>query len=411
MTASNGDRPAQPAGSGPVAEATIPERDRELVPFAWRVAAAYAWRFVAIALALVPIGWIIAKASILVIPLLVAALLAALLSPLMNRLLLWRVPRPLALAITLLVLIAGVTGLIMLVVSQFRRGIQIDWAQLQQRYQQLLVLLRDSPLHLSEAQLNQAFNQFLAWAQGNVSNLAQQALSAGSTVLAFFTGSLVTLFALVFYLLDGAVIWRFLVSLFPPRARAAVDGAGRRGWVSVGHYARVQILVALIDAVGIGVGALVLGVPFVLPLSIIVFLASFVPFLGAILSGALVVLVALLYNGPVNAVFMLLIVLAVMQIESHVLQPFIMGSAVKVHPLGVLLAVSAGSIFGGIPGAVFAVPIVASLKSMVEYIESGQWRGQPDPTGRAPTTHASQRMSLLRRRILKQRIMKERPRT
>lgn len=374
-----------------------------LVPYGWRVAAAYAWRFAAIVLALIPIGWVISQASILVIPLLVACLLASLLNPLMGLLLRWRVPRLLALLLTLLVLAAAVGGLVLLVVTQFRDGIDIDWAQVQVQYQELLVLLRDSPLRVSEEQLNQLFDQFLSWAQGNVSNLAQQALRAGSTIVAFFTGSLITLFALVFYLLDGALIWRFLVSLFPGTARAAVDGAGRRGWVSVGHYARVQILVALINAIGIGIGAVVLGVPFALPLSIIVFLAAFVPIIGAVLSGALVVLVALLYNGPVNAIIMLAVVLVVMQIESHVLQPFIMGSAVKVHPLGVLLAVSAGSIFGDVAGAVFAVPIVASLKAIVEYIRSEQWRDEPDPLSLPVVTPGSRRAGLLRKHIMKER--------
>lgn len=366
-----------------------------------RIAGAWSWRFVAIVLALIPIGWLIDQAKILVIPLLVATLLASLLSPLMNGLMLrLRFPKWAALIVSLLVLFASVSVLVLLVVSQFQRGFNIDWSRLQEQYRAFLVFLRDSPLHVTEAQVDQAITQAVAWFQANVSNILSQALSVGTTAAAVVTGAFVTLFALIFYLLDGATIWRFIVSLFPRAARAAVDGAGRRGWVTVGHYVRVQIVVALIDAVGIGLGALFLGVPFAIPIAIIVFLAAFVPFVGAIASGALAVLVALVYNGMWPAVIMLIVVVAVMQIEAHVLQPLIMGQAVKVHPLGVLLSVSAGSLFGGIAGAVFAVPLVSSAKVMIQYIASGDWRGLPDPTTVPPPKRRPSVTQLARARAL-----------
>lgn len=363
-----------------VAEPPVPAPDAAFVPRAMRIAGAWAWRIVVIVLAIIPIGWVIAQASIVVVPLLVATLLAALLRPLYERLLAWKFPKALALISSLLVLLLAVSALLALVITQLAGGLDLDMNRLTTQYETALEWLRNSPLHVTEQQITELVGEVTSWLQQNVSQILSQALSAGSTFISFLTGSLVTLFALIFYLLDGRRIWLFIVSLFPRPARAAIDGAAQRSWVSVGSYVRVQVVVAFIDALGITIGALVLHVPFAIPIGIIVFLAAFVPFIGAIVSGGLAVLVALLYNDPLNALIMLIVVVAVMQIEAHVLQPLIMGNAVKVHPLAVLVSVSAGSLFAGIAGAVFAVPIVAGLNVAINYIASEQWRGLPDPT-------------------------------
>ncbi len=150
---------------------------------------------------------------------------------------------------------------------------------------------------------------------------------------------------------------------------------------------RVQIFVAFVDAVGIGLGAWILGLifgggngfPLVIPIAIAVFLGSFIPIVGAVVTGTLAVVVALVYFGPIPALLMLGVVLLVQQIEGHVLQPLVLGSAVKVHPLAVVLAVAAGSGLAGIPGALFAVPVVAVANVMVKYIASGTWRVKAGP--------------------------------
>jgi len=170
------------------------------------------------------------------------------------------------------------------------------------------------------------------------------------------------------------------VRLFPRRARPAIDGAGKAGWTTLSSFVRVQIVVAFIDAVGIGLGAVFLQVPLAIPIAVLVFLGSFVPVLGAVVTGALAVFIALVYNGVWPAVWMLLIVLIVQQVEGHILQPLIIGSAVKVHPLAVVLAVGSGAILAGIPGTLFAVPTVAVANVMIKYIAEGRWRsGTPSP--------------------------------
>ncbi len=178
---------------------------------------------------------------------------------------------------------------------------------------------------------------------------------------------------LVFFLLEGGSIWAFLVRLLPRKARLAVDGAGRRGWTSMVSYTRIQMFVAFVDAVGIGVGAAIIGVPLALPLGVLVFIGSFIPIVGALVTGAIAVLLALVANGPVNALIMLAIVLVVQQLESHILQPLVMGRAVALHPVAVIMSVAAGSYLAGIPGALFSVPLLAVANSSIRYIAARTW--------------------------------------
>jgi predicted PurR-regulated permease PerM len=193
------------------------------------------------------------------------------------------------------------------------------------------------------------------------------------------TGTLLTLFATLFIVIDGRGIWSWIVRLFPRRARVAVHGAGDAGWLTLTTFVKVQIFVAFVDAVGIGIGAVILQLPLAIPIAIAVFLASFIPVVGAVVTGILAVFVALVYHGPVIALIMLGVVLLVQQVEGHVLQPLVMGSAVRVHPLAVVFSVAAGSFVAGIPGALFAVPLVATLNVIVRYIAGGEWRVNPRP--------------------------------
>ena len=212
--------------------------------------------------------------------------------------------------------------------------------------------------------INTATNFF----QNNSSQLLGGALEATSSVGTFLTGMAVCLFTTFFFLYDGENIFRWVMKLLPIPARPVATGASQRGWTTLVQYVRVQILVAAVDAIGIGIGAAFLGVPLVIPMTLLVFLTSFVPVVGAIASGAVAVLVALVSNGLVSAVIMLAVVIGVQQIESQVLQPFLMGKAVSVHPLAVILAVTGGGFLFGIVGALFAVPLVAVLNSVVGYI-------------------------------------------
>jgi predicted PurR-regulated permease PerM len=287
--------------------------------------------------------------------------------------------------ITFLGLLIAIAALIVLVVLTFRTGLGDFQAHAVKAYQNLIKVLKASPLGITNQDVSNAIASATTTIQKNAGAILAGALARASIVSDILVGLLLALFTTLFLLIDGPGIWRWVVRLFPHRARAAISGAGDAAWLSVGEYARVQVVVALIDAVGIGLGAFLLHVPFFVPLAVLVFLGAFIPVVGAVVTGVLAVLVALVYNDPINALLMLGVVILVNQVESHVLQPLLMGGAVRLHPIGVVLAVATGSLLAGIAGAVFAVPITAAANSAIRYIAGGAWKGQPEPwTGGIP---------------------------
>ncbi len=352
----------------------------ESMPRGRRIATAYSWRFLVVAAAIGVGVWLVIQLKLLVIPLLVGILVTALLWPAFSWMLRHRVPRWLAIVIVVVGTLAIVGGLVWLVAWQIARqwsSVQASTVEAVERFRQYLI---DGPLHLTEGQIDDLLVQGWAFVQEQAELLWSGALAIGSTVGHVLTGGILAFFILLCLLADGAGIWRWTLRLFPRKARPAVDGAGRAGWVTVVNYARTQLLVATIDAVGIGLGAFLLGVPLAIPVAVLVFLGAFVPIVGAVVTGAIAVFLALVYNGPWIALWMLVVVLGVQQLEGHVLQPLLMGSAVKVHPLAVVLVVAGGAMIAGIPGALFAVPLAAFVNVVAVYLGQRAWE-----TGRRPT--------------------------
>ncbi|MFJ2368766.1 AI-2E family transporter [Microbacterium sp. NPDC087665] len=358
---------------------TVSTQADEAVPLPLRITAAYAWRMLLIAAAVAGIIWIVIQLKLLVIPLLVGILITALLWPAFGWMLRHRFPRWAAVAISILGTIAIVTTLIWLVVWQIRAQLPDVQARTGAAVEQFRQFLLEGPLHLTEKQIQDYIDQGFALVNEQAQLLLNGALAVGTTAAHVATGAVLSLFILICLLADGAGIWRWTLRLFPKAARPAADGAGRNGWGTIVNYARTQLLVAAIDAVGIGVGAAILGVPMALPVAVLVFLGSFVPIVGAVVTGAIAVLLALVYNGVWIALAMLLVVLGVQQLEGHVLQPILMGSAVKVHPLAVVLVVAGGAMVGGIPGALFAVPLAAFVNVVAVTISTGSWRTGDQP--------------------------------
>lgn len=353
-------------------------RTAEDMPYPVRLAASWAWRFLIIAAALAAIFWMVSKVSLLFVSVMVATLIASLLAPVVKVLnAKFAVPRGLAVGITLIGFIALVTAGLSLAGQRLSVGFADLWNQALIGIQQIQDWLFNGPLQLTNDDLQKVLDDTLNELRGNATSILSEAISWGSAVGQILTGVLLTFFTLIFLLLDGRKIGLFMINLLPRMARPAMDGALSRGWLSLVRYVRVQMLVALIDAAGIGLGAFFLGVPLAMPLGVLVFLGSFIPVVGALLTGALAVLLALVSNGWINALIMLLIVLAVQQAESHILQPLIMGKAVSLHPLAVVLAVAGGTMLAGISGALFAVPLLAVLNTVVKYLARRAWEEDP----------------------------------
>lgn len=367
------------------APVVVPVDEPALVPPGLRIAGAYSWRILTVVGVVAVFIFVLSQLREIAVPFMIAVLVGALLVPLVQWLERHRWPKPLAVAVAMLGTIAIVAGLIFVIVSQIRSG----YPDLQRRslvaYADFTQFLADSPLHVDNKQLNGFIDQAIAAIQKDSPVLLSGALSVGSTAGYVLAGLLLAVFATLFILIDGKRIWAWMVRLFPRRARRAVDGSGQAGWVTLTTFVKVQIFVAAVDATGIGLGAWILGLvfggfPLVIPIAIAVFLGSFIPVVGALITGTIAVFVALVYLGPLPAVLMLGIVLLVQQVEGHILQPLVMGSAVKVHPLAVVFAVAAGSYLAGISGALFAVPVIATLNVMVKYIAGGDWKTNPRPT-------------------------------
>lgn len=365
----------------PAASADVPARGGQAdpLPEGIRLAGAWSWRILAIVAVIGVFIYLIITLREIVVPFMVAILLAALLVPLVQFLVRHGWPKALAVAVAEVGLIAVVAGLVVLIVVQVRSGFPDLQKQSIAAFANFKQYLLDSPLHLTESDINGYLGQVGAALQKDSQALVSGALSFGSSAGHVLAGLLLALFATLFMLIDGPGIWRWVVRLFPRAARPAIDGGGRAGWVTLTNFVRVQIFVAAVDAIGIGVGAFFVGLPLVIPISIAVFLGSFVPVVGAVFTGVLAVFIALVYLNPVAALIMLGVVILVQQVEGHVLQPLVMGTAVRVHPIAVVFAVAAGGFLAGIPGALFAVPVIATLNVIVNYIASGQWRITTDP--------------------------------
>ncbi len=366
-------------------KAETPVDPDETVPPALKIAAAYSWRILIVLGVVAVLVFLVIQFRYIVIPFMVAILLGALLVPFVNFLRRHRWPKWLAITVAMVGTLGIVSGLVVLVVLQVRAG----YPDLQEKsilaFEDLKAWLLESPLHLTEADINEYLGAAWEAIQRDSAALVSGILSVGSTAGHVLAGALLALFATLFVLIDGRGIWSWFVRLFPRRARVAVAGAGEAGWITLTTFVKVQIFVAFVDAVGIGVGAWILGLfyggfPLVIPIAVAVFLGSFIPVVGALITGALAVFIALVYLGPIPAIIMLGIVLLVQQIEGHVLQPLVLGTAVKVHPLAVVFAVAAGGFTAGIAGALFAVPVIAVVNVMVKYIAAGTWHTHPHPT-------------------------------
>lgn len=359
-----------------------PVRAEDELPLGVRVAAAWSWRLLLIALAVAALVWAIVQVRIIVIPLFVAILLTALLAPIVDWCVRRRLPRAVGVIAALTVFGLALWLLIGLIVSQLRNGFGDFSKRSVIVWHDILDWVAHNNLGIPADQLREIVDQAWKLLETNQGTLWTGALGVATTATQVITGTLLVVFSLIFLLIDGKRIWFWVLGFLPASAHAPVDTAGRAGWASVGQYVRVQILVAFVDAVGIGLGAALLGVPLPVPIAILVFLGSFIPFLGAIVTGLLAAFIALVYNGPVNALAMLGVVVLVNQVEGHLLQPLVMGNAVRVHPLGVVLAVTTGTLLAGIPGALFAVPLAAAANAIVNVLTKRAWDPDVEPVAK-----------------------------
>ena len=333
-----------------------------------RKTAAWSWRLVVIAAAAWVLLNVLTRLGVVIVPVALALMLTALLVPAVDFLDRRGAPRGGAVALVLICGLAAVGGILAFVITQFADGLPQLVDQVTQSIDSTRRWLIDGPLHLRPDQINHFGDTAIQTLRDHQQELTSGALSTAGTVTEIVTGALLALFTLIFLLLGGRNIWHFVTQLAPATVRQRVRDAGAAGFHSLTGYVRATSLVALVDAAGIGTGLAIMGIPLALPLASLVFLGAFIPLVGAVLSGFFAVVVALLAKGFVYALITLGLVIAVMQLEGHVLQPLVMGRAVSIHPLAVVLGISAGGVIAGIVGALLAVPTIAFFNSAARVI-------------------------------------------
>ncbi|MBM2618288.1 AI-2E family transporter [Actinoplanes sp. LDG1-06] len=375
-----------PVGAGtPVVVVDAPSRDEDGLPRPVRVGAAWAWRL----LLFFAVAWlllrIIGQLRVVVIPVIVAVLLAAMFQPVAAWLRNRGMGRSTSAALVLVASLIIVFGGLGLIINTFVAEIGTLSSQVGDGVREVQDWLARGPLHISQQQIEDYIAQAQRAVTENRGALTSGALTTATTVGEVGTGFFLTLFTLFFFLRDGDQIWRFLCRLLPQGARVPTARAGHYSWHTLVAYVHATVLVAFVDAIGIGIGLFALRVPLALPLAALVFLGAFIPVVGATVSGAVAVLVALVAVGPVKALILLGVVIAVQQLEGHVLQPLIMGRAVALHPLAVILAIASGVVLAGIVGGLIAVPLLAVLNTAVRYLVRHP-DGEPTPDREPPGT-------------------------
>jgi predicted PurR-regulated permease PerM len=340
------------------------------VPHGVELAASWSWRLLVIAAAAALVGWLVAFLAVIVIPVVVALLITALVVPLVEWLARHGIRRSLAAILVVIGTIAGVGALLTFAGAQVAQGANDLADQTVAGLQEIKDWLKDGPLHASDSQINDYIQsvQDAVSDQSKDGGVLARVTEVGTAVGHVLAGFFIVLFSTYFFLSDGDRIWAWVVRLAPRAARERVDSSGRVAWISLTQFVRATVIVAATDGILIGAGAAIIGVPFSLAIGVLVFLGAFVPIIGATIAGTVAILVALVDQGPVTALIMLAIVIGVQQLEGHVLQPFLMGRWVSVHPLAVILAIGAGVLTAGVAGALVAVPLAAAANAVVQHL-------------------------------------------
>jgi predicted PurR-regulated permease PerM len=356
--------------------------NNEMVPRGLQIAAAWAWRLIAIGIVLVALYYAAAQLSEIVMPLVAAFLFTAALDPFNRFLVVHRWPRWLAALVCLLALIVIVFGLLTLV------GVQIgsQWSELAVQatagFEDVLQWLSTGPLHISQEQMSSMVDQLLVFLQGRATDIGGTIVGWGAKVGAFLTGTIIALFSLFFFLKDGRRFASLATSYVPAGVRGMLVPALSSGWSNMVSYVRAAVLVAAVDGLGAGMGALMLGSNLWVAIMALTFIMAFIPMLGAAVASIVGVLVVLATLGWFKALLMLIVFVVVLEGEVHLMQPLLLGRAVDIHPLAILLGIATGMVVAGLAGGVFAIPLVAMAVGIVREIgRQNALRAKPGAQG------------------------------
>jgi predicted PurR-regulated permease PerM len=373
---------------GKVSAESPQDRAERAVPVALRVSAGWSWRLLVVGAAVYVVVIAIGRVRSIVIPVVAGLLISALIVPIAQRLQRIGVPRLASAFLALLTFFLVLGGVAVGVGFNAANELPTVIDQVNNGIGQVRDYLTNGPLHLSQKQITDAIDSIQHSLTANRGKVVSRVITTASVLVEVLASLLVTVFATFFFVYDGAGIWNWIVSRFPPSAEERVRGAGREAWATLTGYIRGTVLIAFTDALGISVGLVAVGTPLVAPLALLTFFGGFIPIVGATVAGTAAVLVTLVAKGLVPAIIVLCVVLVVQQFEGHVMHPLVMRRAVNLHPLAIVISLSAGAVLAGIPGAIAAVPTVAVINRVASYLAaSGKAPpppevdpgGEPDP--------------------------------
>jgi len=336
----------------------------DAVPRGLAVASAITLRVLIVLAGIVIVAMSAARLMLVVLPVIISILLTTLLVPLARRLQShrWR-PAPAALASVLLALLVFF-GLWALIIPGVLSQSDDLFTNVQDGAKQAVGVLE--PFGVGRGDVDRAIDDGLKSVKGGA--VANEVLTGAMLVTQWAAGVVLIVVLTFFFVKDGESIWNWIVELFHEDRQDTIREAGSRAWRSLSAYVQGVVLVATIDAVLIGAGLLIFGVPVAMPLIVLTFLAAFFPIVGAFVAGAAAVLVALVANGLATALVILGIIIAVQQLEGNVFYPIVVGRKLALHPVGILLALTAGGVLAGVAGAFLAMPVAAVAGAVLQYM-------------------------------------------
>jgi predicted PurR-regulated permease PerM len=312
--------------------------------------------------------WLLGKAWSVVWPLVVALLLTTLTWPLARFLRRrgWH-PALAASVVTVLFLLVAAGTIVGIAVPVASQSGELA-AGVVDGIQQVREWAAGPPLNIGDAQVNQGFDAAINRLQESVGSIITATVTGVGTVVNGVVTIVLALFLMFFFLKDGPRFLPWLTRQLPGRLATDVPVVAERGWETLGAFVRSQAFVGLLDAVFIGLGLWIVGVPLVLPLAVLTFVSAFVPIVGALFAGFVAVLIALVSNGPTDALIVLAIIIVVQQLEGNVFQPMVQSRGLGLHAAVILLAVTLGGSLAGIVGSLLAVPVAALFAVVWNYV-------------------------------------------
>ena len=340
------------------------------IPRWLRISSELAWRSLLVAAAVVVLALLVSRLRVVFLPMIVALLVSTLLVPPVTWLQRRGVPRLLGTLLAVGAAVLALAAVVAFVAPEVKQEVESVDVEVSSGVDRVADWLSEGPLGLrpdAVSEYRQRFDRELAERSGS---LATGALGGALLVVEVVVGLVLAVVLIFFFVKDGRRMWAWFVTRFPERLRTDVHAIGVLGWGALGGYLRGTTLVALVDAIGIGIALLLLDVPLALPLALLTFVAGYFPIVGALVAGFAAAMVALAANGLTNALLVIAATLIVQQVEGNLLQPLIVGRAVNLHPAAIIVAVTTGGVLWGVAGAFIAVPTAAVVTQAIGYLRT-----------------------------------------